>query len=41
MLIYLLDGVTVGGGYASRLLRFGASPYQVFEDEDDDEDEYD
>jgi hypothetical protein len=23
--------------YASSLLRFGASPYQVFEDEDDDE----
>ena len=27
--------------YAGSLSRFGASPHQRFEDEDDDEDEYD
>ena len=37
MLIYLLDGVAANTKYASSLLRFGASPYQVFEDEDDNE----
>jgi hypothetical protein len=41
MLLHLLDGVTAGGEYVSSRLCFGASPHQVFEDEDDDEDEYD
>jgi hypothetical protein len=36
MLLHLLDGVSAGGGYVSSLLRSGASPYQVSEDEDDD-----
>jgi hypothetical protein len=41
MLIHPADGVAANAKYASSLLRFGASPYQVFEDEDDDEYEYD
>ena len=37
MLLHLPDGVSAGGGYVSSLLRSGASPYQVSEDEDDDD----
>jgi hypothetical protein len=35
MLIHPPDGVAGNAKYASSLLRFGASPYQVFEGEDE------